>query len=341
MELSYKWKLTDLAKVQKNGLKVFSCFSCGGGSSLGYKLAGFDVIGNCEIDPITNEVYKRNNHPKYNFNLDIRDFAKLDEYPEELMDLDILDGSPPCTTFSLAGVREESWGKTKVFAEGNKEQRLDDLFFPFIEVARRLQPKVVIAENVKGLVIGMARGYVKEIIAAFDEAGYKTQLFLLNAATAGVPQVRERVFFVCQRKDLKLPNIELKFQEPGIPFGQVRSEVGKPVTSEAVRKLISRRLPTDSDLSDINRRLCNKTSRFTCSLMHDNEVSRTLTSSGEYFRYYDGLALTDEDFIHVSSFPEDYEFGERSPQFICGMSVPPLLMAHIAEEVYKQWLNKL
>lgn len=95
MELSYKWKLSDLERVEKNGAKVFSCFSCGGGSTMGYKLAGFDVIGNCEIDPVTNEIYKKNNHPKYNFCCDIRDFAALEEYPEELNSLSILDGSPP------------------------------------------------------------------------------------------------------------------------------------------------------------------------------------------------------------------------------------------------------
>ena len=87
---------------------------------MGYKLAGFDVVGNCEIDPDMMKLYKANNHPKYSFLMDIRDFAKLpeSEVPEELKDLDILDGSPPCSVFSMAGSREDGWNVEKTFREG-------------------------------------------------------------------------------------------------------------------------------------------------------------------------------------------------------------------------------
>ena len=78
-------------------------------------------------------MYVTNHHPKYNFNMDLREFNKLDNIPEELIGIDILDGSPPCTTFSTAGLREESWGKKKKFREGQAEQTLDDLFFVFLD----------------------------------------------------------------------------------------------------------------------------------------------------------------------------------------------------------------
>lgn len=220
--MNYRWNLSDLKNVEKNGKKVFSCFSCAGGSTMGYKLAGYDVIGNCEIDEKTNAIYKINHHPKYNFCMDIRDMVKKDELPEELFNLDILDGSPPCTSFSMAGDREKAWGKEKTFAEGNVKQRLDDLFFPFIELAKRLQPKVVVAENVEGLVNGNAKGYVHEIINAFDDAGYDVQLFKLNSALMGVPQARTRVFFIARRKDLNLSKLELKFNQKPICFGEYR-----------------------------------------------------------------------------------------------------------------------
>ena len=130
----WKWTFADYP-LEKNGLKVFSCFACGGGSTMGYKLAGCEVLGCCEIDPKMNEVYVANHHPKHNFLMDIRDFNKIPnkELPEELFHLDILDGSPPCTTFSMAGQREDSWGKKKKFREGQAEQTLDDLSFIFIE----------------------------------------------------------------------------------------------------------------------------------------------------------------------------------------------------------------
>ena len=84
----YLWRLADL-KQDKKHIKVFSCFSCGGGSTMGYKRAGFDVLGNVEIDKNINDVYVRNHHPKYNFNMDLRDFNKLEVLPEELFNLDI------------------------------------------------------------------------------------------------------------------------------------------------------------------------------------------------------------------------------------------------------------
>ena len=89
----WKWNLSDLKSVHKNGRTVFTCFSCGGGSSMGYKLAGYTVLGNCEIDPKMMEVYKTNHHPKYSYLMDIRDFVKLPdtEIPEELKNLDILE----------------------------------------------------------------------------------------------------------------------------------------------------------------------------------------------------------------------------------------------------------
>lgn len=305
---------------------------------MGYKLAGYEVIGNCEIDAATNEIYKKNNHPKYNYNMDVRDFAKLEEYPDELKEIDILDGSPPCTTFSIAGSREKSWGKEKTFAEGNVKQRLDDLFFPFIDIAARLQPKVVIAENVEGLILKNARGYVNEIIAEFDRAGYKSQIFLLNAASAGVPQRRKRVFFVCQRKDMNFPKLRLEFNEEPVKFGEFRSKSGK-VPTEYTQRLLSRRIKTDRCLADINKRVNNKNVGFTSPIWHDEEVCGTLTSAGSAFRYYDGQEISREDILQISSFPLDYDFGNKDAKFICGMSVPPLLMARISSEVYKQWLT--
>ena len=164
----WKWSFKDYPE-EKNGLKVFSCFSCGGGSTMGYKLAGCDVIGNCEIDPAMNEIYINNHHPKYNYCMDIRDFNKLDDLPEELYHLDILDGSPPCTTFSVAGEREESWGKKKKFREGQAEQTLDDLSFVFIETVGKLRPKCMVMENVEGLLLGEAWTYVQRIYKDLKE----------------------------------------------------------------------------------------------------------------------------------------------------------------------------
>jgi DNA (cytosine-5)-methyltransferase 1 len=183
----YRWSLEDAVFTKDKG-KVFSCFACGGGSTMGYKIAGYDVIGCNEIDPRMMKCYETNHHPQYSYLEDIRDLVKRNNLPEELYNLDILDGSPPCSTFSMSGLREDAWGKEKKFKEGQKTQVLDTLFFDFIALAKRLKPKVVIAENVKGLLLGNAIDYVRRIYKGFEEAGYYCQHFLLDASKMGVPQ---------------------------------------------------------------------------------------------------------------------------------------------------------
>ena len=230
-KLPYNWTLKD-ANFTKDKGKVFSCFACGGGSTMGYKLAGFDVIGHNDIDKKMIEVYKENHKPKYSFLESITTFAKRKDLPKELYELDILDGSPPCSSFSMAGNREKDWGKEKVFREGQELQVLDTLFFDFIDLAQELQPKVVVAENVKGLLMGAAKKYVIKTYEAFDKAGYYCQYFLLDASKMGAPQKRERVFFIALRKDLakpllyfsdmftEVPKIDLNFNEPKIKFSE-------------------------------------------------------------------------------------------------------------------------
>lgn len=339
----WKWKLSDLSKVKQNGLKIFSCFACGGGSSMGYKLAGYTVLGNCEIDSKVAEVYKQNLHPRYSFVMDVREFLSLpdDKMPSELFELDVLDGSPPCSVFSTAGKREDGWNKEKQFAEGQKFQRLDDLFFTFIDIAKRLQPKVVVAENVTGLIKGNAKGYVNEILKAFTSAGYEVQMFELHAERMGVPQKRHRIFFIARRQDLGLQKIKLRFEQNPIPFGKVRSEAGVSYKKDGiVKELMKLRKSTDRKISDISKRVRGKAAGFARSLFADERVADTITAGGNHYRMYDGMKISISDMINVSTFPQDYDFMNRQPQFFCGMSVPPVMMANIASEIARQFFNK-
>lgn len=333
---SWKWYLKDLK--QDKDIKVFSTFSCGGGSTMGYKRAGFKVLGNVEIDPRMNEVYKINHKPRYNYLMDLRDFNKLEDLPEELYNLDILDGSPPCSTFSTSGSREEAWGKEKVFREGQKKQTLDDLFFVFLDTVEKLKPKVVIAENVTGLIKGNAKGYVNEIIKRFKDLGYDVQLFNLNAALMDVPQARERVFFIANNQ--KYPKLRLQFNHKPITFGEVRSEKGgKPVTGKKTLEYLSKMKKGDLDFADIRMRIDGKHSNFSQKIVWNDRVAPTLVSGSDFLRAYDKTWYSDEDSRNISSFPQDYNFLDQDAKYICGMSVPPNMMANIASEVYKQWLN--
>ena len=305
---------------------------------MGYKRAGFNVLGNCEIDPQMNKIYIRNHHPKYNYLMDLRDFNKLNNLPEELYNLDILDGSPPCSTFSTCGDREKSWGKEKVFREGQKKQILDDLFFVFLDTVEKLKPKIVIAEHVTGIIKGNAKGYVNKIIKRFKELGYDVQMFKLNAAFMNVPQNRERIFFIAN--DQKYPKLKLEFNEKPIIFGEVRSEKGIPIGKESkTYDLLKHLKNSDTKLSDLSERIYGKYSSFTRPIYQDNRVAQTLIAQGGIIRACDKSWISRDDCKNVSTFPQDYDFLNQSVQYICGMSVPPNMMANIATEVYNQWLN--
>ena len=220
----YKWNLSDgypAKGIEPNGCKVFGTFICGGGSTMGYKLAGFTHFGGVEIDPKVADVYQGNHKPKHLFVEDIRKFNERENLSKELYSLDILDGSPPCSTFSMAGSRESAWGKEKVFREGQAKQTLDDLVFVYIETIKKLRPKVCLLENVKGIIQGNAKYYSKQIVARMTEAGYRVQVFCLNAASMGVPQKRERVFFIGLRNDFEVPKLELRFNEPSIVVSKI------------------------------------------------------------------------------------------------------------------------
>ena len=354
----YKWTLKD-ARFTKDKGKVFSCFACGGGSTMGYKLAGFDVIGCNEIDPRMNKVYVANHHPKHNYLMDIRDMVKLaksHELPEELYQLDILDGSPPCSSFSMAGNREDDWGKEKKFREGQAEQVLDTLFFDFIALAKMLQPKIVIAENVKGLLVSEAFSYVKRIYAEFNNAGYEVIHCLVNGSEMGVPQKRERCFFLAVRKDLmqyiprlqtlfeEIPFIDLTFNEEPIPFREcyVPGVDDRPASKGKMLEYWGKRQPTDESFCDTIKREFGVEKCFTNKYLKLDQVCNTLTSNSDVLYLYDEYRKPNKSEVcSISSFPQDYNFLNELYYYICGMSVPPVMMAQIASRVYDQWLKSI
>lgn len=195
--------MSDIARIPWNGLNVASTFSGGGGSCTGYRMAGYRVLYANEFIEEARLTYRANHPTSYLDGRDIRTVAAgeiLDRIGLAPGDLDLLDGSPPCSSFSMAGKREASWGKSKAYSDG--KQVTDDLFFEYCRLLAGVQPKVFIAENVAGLVRGAAKGYFKLILAALRAAGYIVSAQLLDAQWLGVPQVRQRLIFVGVRRDL-------------------------------------------------------------------------------------------------------------------------------------------
>lgn len=348
----HRWTLKDATFTKDKG-KVFSCFACGGGSTMGYKLAGYDVIGCNEIDPKMMEAYKANHNPKYAFLEPIQTFKLREDLPKDLYELDILDGSPPCSSFSMAGNREKDWGKDKVFREGQAMQVLDTLFFDFIDLAKKLQPKVVVAENVKGLLLGEAKAYVRQIYREFDLAGYYCQHWLLDASKMGVPQRRERVFFIALRKDLAkpflkqmnlfdiLPELNLVFNEPEILFKNVYHNYCDRELTGAVLNVYNEAKKGETDLRYAAERLKGKQDFFGYKLTYMDSIPLTIMGNDNVIIYGEKRYRNFDELCECGSYPKDYDFSGNKPEYLIGMSVPPVMTAQIATQIYAQWLARL
>lgn len=189
-----------LAPRAEDAPTVISLFSGGGGSSLGYSMAGYRELLAVEWDDNAVETFKLNfpGVPVYH-----GDIVKLTV--DECMklagltgpgQLDVLDGSPPCQGFSTAGKRI-------------MDDPRNSLFHEYVRLLRGLQPKVFIMENVSGLVKGKMKLIFAEIIRELKASGYKVSCRLMNAMYFHVPQSRQRLIWVGVREDLG--------REPGHP----------------------------------------------------------------------------------------------------------------------------
>lgn len=341
----FAWDLADLAKIPRNGIKVFSTFACGGGSTMGYKLAGCDVIGANDIDSEMAWHYKVNLSPKHYFLCPIRDLL-VKGLPEEFFGIDILDGSPPCSTFSMAGSREDAWGKDKHFREGQSKQVLSDLFFDFLDLAERLRPKVVIAENVKGMILGNAKGYTKLVMSRFQEIGYRPQLFLLNAADCGVPQRRERVFFCAIREDIKASALQLNPKHRWISAGESIADLQVLTQEERNEKIrpkayhLWHETKKGDSLSVAHMRLYGSGNWFTWRRLDPNSPASTLISVDTNLHWDEPRHLTFRESKRLGSFPDDYQAkSDKIGKYMVGMSVPPRMMEVVAHAVCSQWLG--
>lgn len=173
-------------------IKLFSMFSGYGGAEFALKKAGIDYecIGFSEIDKYAIQCYKQNHE-----GLNHGDATKIN--PHLLQDFDLLTGGFPCQSFSVAGK-----------GLGEQDTR-GTLFYEIVRVAEIKQPKFMLLENVKGLTNKTHKETFAKILSELDRIGYDVQWKVLNTKEHGIPQNRERVFFICIRKD-----INIKFEFP-------------------------------------------------------------------------------------------------------------------------------
>lgn len=345
----YAWLLTDLDSVPRTGVKVMSTFACGGGSSMGYKLAGCDVIAANDIDPEMAWHYKTNLHPATYYPGSIQSLLTA-ELPPELYALDILDGSPPCSSFSTARAtgRSKIWGKNLHFREGQQAQVLDDLFFQWIELVAKLRPKVAIGENVTGIIKGNAKGYAAQIVSTLAQHGYACQIFQINAADCGVPQRRERVFFLARRDDLGKPDITLAPKAQWISTTDACRDL---TPTPAEREKLALTSPMDlmwwpkclpgQLYSEAVAKTGAKKKYWSHVRMPSNKPGNTLVATHISLKHWSEMRyMTLSEWKRLGSFPDDYVVqSDNIGKYLIGMSVPPKMMEVVARAVCSQWLG--
>ena len=379
--MRYKpYTLQDVVNASnQNKFNVISTFAGGGGSSTGYRLAGGKILCINEFVEEAQNTYKEN-YPdtpilpgdiKQLSGKDFLDIAKLD-----VGELDILDGSPPCSAFSVAGKLSHSrdgkhsdgWGQTKNYSDGKMVENIEDLFFEFLRVADDIKPKVIIGENVKGLTIGEAKQYFNKIQNTFEDIGYDVVAKVLDSRYFGISQTRTRVFFIGVRNDIT-EKAGLNFMTIGNVFPQELPDVvplkdaliDLEYDEEEVKYLTDKfsktaywrdtgsKMEIDPPKVLTGMDYHPKGHHFNLKRVSQYQPAPTLTAMGSNdttagaFHWAEPRKLTIGELKRIQSLPDDFKltgkWNQKSERI--GRMVPPLMMKAIADSVYNKVLKEI
>lgn len=174
--------------------KVIDLFCGCGGLSEGFKLAGYDIVGGVDFNQPAINTYNKNFNGAKGICCDLLQMDKSQILKEfgDLKDVDVIIGGPPCQGFSAAN-------RYKIEGEDPRNK----LFFEFVKFVDLAQPKAIVIENVRGIVTNN-NGYAKDrIYEIFEKRGYVVNHQILSASDYGVPQRRQRNFFVMLKNGKK------------------------------------------------------------------------------------------------------------------------------------------
>lgn len=356
-----KYRVPSMKQIEKvkgtNGYNVISTFSGCGGSCLGYEMAGYNVLYANEFIPEAQKTYRENHKGVY---LDTRDIRVIQ--PEEVLgitklkkgELDLFDGSPPCSSFSIAGKREKGWGEIKKYSD--TKQRTDDLFYQYIRILKGVMPKVFVAENVDGIARGKAKGMLKDIMEQIEGCGYVVTAQILDAQYLGVPQHRERCIIIGVRNDIGIQPPIIKPFEYIVTLRDALKDVQN--SQEEIDVLLQRESRKEKSYQVVKRLRKNPKKRVRGSDVMNgswfNMVRESMhcpcsticqsngASSGNLHPLYD-RKFTIAELKRICSFPDDFVLtGSYQKQWErLGRAVPPFMMYHISKTIRKEVLDKL
>jgi len=301
-------------------MKVVSLFSGAGGLDLGFRMAGHDIIWANDLYSDAVETYRYN----LGDHIVCEDIFSVNE--KDVPDCDIVIGGFPCQGFSVANTKR------------NINDERNQLYKQLMRIITAKQPKYFLAENVKGI-FSLAKGEVlKMILKDFESTGYKVQARILNAADYGVPQLRQRVFFVGIRND-----VDYTFNYPS-PTNNIDGSGNLPKWIGVGDALSN--LPDPDEPNEVpNHDYSKYKLRFNGYIGHRRidplKPAPTVTARGDdkggvvvLHHPNNQRRMSCRELATVQSFPTDYVFvGTRSSVYRqIGNAVPPLLAYAVAKQ---------
>ena len=312
-------------------LRVASLFCGCGGTDIGI-LGSFDYLGKHyssnhteivyanDIEQSACELFERN----FGIKPDNRDIREVSS--SELPEFDILTGGFPCQSFSIVAQNPKRLGI--------KDEK-GMLFFEMCRILRDRHPKCFIAENVKGIMTANKREAFPLIIKEFEDSGYDVKYTVLNAATYGVPQKRERVIIVGFRKDLK---IHFEFPETVCnnedDYVALRNCIEEDVpekyyfSEKAVAGMMKNRESMNKGRAQDISKPCNTVGAHLAKVSL-NSTDPVLFENGRYRRF------TPREVARIQSFPDNFHLvGSESAQYrALGNAIPPVMFWYVARKV--------
>lgn len=322
-------------------------FAGAGGLALGVEKAGFDHLGLIEFDKDAADTLKKN-RPNWNvINDDIANISCLDleEYFSiKKGDLDLLSGGAPCQAFSYAGKRL------------GLEDARGTLFYHYAVFLEKLQPKMFLFENVRGLLTHDHGKTYATMLDIFEKAGYVIDRQILNAWEHGAPQKRERLITIGIRKDL-IARVKYTFPEkhkykpvlrdvlldcpegPGVQYGEKKRKIFELVPPGGywrdIDPIIAKEyMKSCWDMEGGRTGILRRMSLDEPSLTVLTSPSQKQT---ERCHPLEARPFTVRENARIQTFPDDWEFcGNVSSQYKqVGNAVPVSLAYDIAKEIKK------
>lgn len=331
--------------------KMVSLFSGCGGLDLGFETAGFDIVWANDFDSDAQAVYRLNIGE-----IDGRDIMSVGE--EDIPDCDILTAGFPCQPFSNAGNRK-----------GVHDSR-GMLYKECLRIIEKKMPKVIVFENVKGL---LSTKYIDgrklvdvivEDLANMNGIGYNVDYKLINASDYGVPQNRQRVLFIGIRKDLNIDFVfPKKMDKKGLTVGDilgipndVPNQVDWPLSPQAMEMIAY--IPEGGSWKDVPyehlaprfRKIRDNMKKYHSPNFYRrfarNEICGTMTASAQpencgIVHPVENRRFTIREVARIQTFPDDFIFIDDNMKNITAMykvigNAVPVKMANAIATAIKE-----